>query len=106
MATLTFVYADSSMVLGPLSKVAEPHTYDVCSSHATRLTAPRGWDLVRLPIGPQVRTAQDDDLLALADAVRAVPPRMRAVEVSRRPLGSEKHPAGRARPKPALYVVE
>ena len=50
MATLTYVYADSTVVLGPLATYAEPHTYDLCADHATRLTAPRGWDIVRLAV--------------------------------------------------------
>lgn len=70
MATLTYVYSDSTAVLGPLATAAEPHSYDLCSEHADRLTAPRGWEVVRLstqflPTGPS-----EDDLLALADAVR------------------------------------
>jgi hypothetical protein len=47
VATLTYVYADSMAVLGPLSLVAEPHSYDLCSKHAERLSAPRGWQVVR-----------------------------------------------------------
>lgn len=69
-ATLTYVYADSTAVLGPLATYAEPHCYDLCAEHAERLTAPRGWEVVRLapdqsPVGPS-----PDDLEALADAVR------------------------------------
>ncbi|WP_299034413.1 DUF3499 domain-containing protein [uncultured Pseudokineococcus sp.] len=70
VATLTYVYADSTAVLGSLSASPEPHTYDLCAPHAERLTAPRGWEVVRLaPDVPQERRS-DDDLLALADAVR------------------------------------
>jgi hypothetical protein len=71
VATLTYVYSDSTAVLGPLASHAEPHCYDLCTVHAERLTAPRGWEVVRLaadarePAGPS-----HDDLLALADAVR------------------------------------
>lgn len=70
VATLTYVYADSTAVLGPLAQLAEPHSYDLCAEHAERLTAPRGWEVVRVspefvPTGPT-----SDDLLALADAVR------------------------------------
>ncbi|GJF34806.1 hypothetical protein KNE206_75060 [Kitasatospora sp. NE20-6] len=70
VATLTYVYADSTAVLGPLATYAEPHCYDLCAEHAERLTAPRGWDVVRLAadIGPVRRTS--DDLEALANAVR------------------------------------
>ena len=31
-----------------LAMLAEPHSYDLCSEHAGRLTAPRGWEVVRL----------------------------------------------------------
>ena len=48
MSTLTYVYADSMAVLGPLSQTAEPHSYDLCARHAERLSAPRGWQVVRL----------------------------------------------------------
>jgi hypothetical protein len=47
VATLTYVYADSMAVLGPLSQFAEPHSYDLCEKHAERLSAPRGWQVVR-----------------------------------------------------------
>ncbi len=70
VATLTYVYADSTAVLGPLATLAEPHSYDLCAEHASRLTAPRGWEVVRLTpefveVGPS-----HDDLVALAEAVR------------------------------------
>ena len=48
MATLTYVYSDSNAILGPLAATAEPHSYDLCERHAARLTAPRGWTMVRL----------------------------------------------------------
>jgi Protein of unknown function (DUF3499) len=69
VATLTYVYAESTAVLGPLATYAEPHCYDLCARHSARLTAPLGWEVVRLeiaePAGPT-----PDDLEALADAVR------------------------------------
>ena len=72
--TLTYVYRDSTAVLGPLATYVEPHCYDLCEKHAGRLTAPRGWDVVRLPVDPAQERA--DDLEALANAVReaALPP--------------------------------
>lgn len=45
--TLTYVYADSMAVLGPLSARPEPHSYDLCSRHSERLSAPNGWQIVR-----------------------------------------------------------
>ena len=69
VATLTYVYAESTAVLGPLATYAEPHCYDLCARHSARLTAPLGWEVVRLEIAePAGPTA--DDLEALADAVR------------------------------------
>lgn len=70
MATLTYVYADSTAVLGPLAQHAEPHSYDLCSTHAERLTAPRGWEVVRLQREFAVPPPSKDDLSALAEAVR------------------------------------
>jgi hypothetical protein len=47
VSTLTYVYADSMAVLGPLSQDAEPHSYDLCAIHAERLSAPQGWTVLR-----------------------------------------------------------
>ena len=70
VATLTYVYADSTAVVGPLARYAEPHTYDLCARHAERLTAPRGWEVVRLGGEYATPPPTTDDLLALANAVR------------------------------------
>lgn len=69
VATLTYVYADSTAVVGPLATVREPHSWDLCLVHASRITAPRGWELVR-HAGPLPTNPDEDDLVALADAVR------------------------------------
>lgn len=89
--TLTYVYRDSTAVLGPLAIYQEPHCYDLCAAHAGRLTVPRGWDVVRLPVEADDEvTADPDDLVALANAVReaALPDELepigQGVEVSRR----------------------
>ena len=89
MATLTYVYADSTAVLGPLATYAEPHCYDLCAAHSERLTAPRGWEVLRLAPDPDLLGPSSDDLEALADAVREAarpaPPReAQAVETARR----------------------
>lgn len=70
VATLTYVYADQTAVLGPLATYAEPHAYDLCDLHAERLSAPRGWEVLRLISDLSPRGPSDDDLLALANAVR------------------------------------
>jgi len=47
VATFTYVYEDSMAVLGPLSIAPEPHGYDLCATHAERLSAPKGWQIIR-----------------------------------------------------------
>ncbi|MCG7321919.1 DUF3499 domain-containing protein [Arsenicicoccus bolidensis] len=70
VATLTYVYADSQIVLGALATFAEPHSYDLCADHARRLTAPRGWEVVRLVPEFAEPEPAPDELVAIADAVR------------------------------------
>ena len=70
MATLTYVYSDQTAVLGPLATYAEPHAYDLCEVHSERLSAPRGWEVLRLAPDADAFGPSQDDLLALADAVR------------------------------------
>ena len=70
VATLTYMYSDSTAVVGPLAAVAEPHSYDLCEEHAVRLTVPRGWDVVRHEGEFPAPIPHADDLEALADAVR------------------------------------
>mgnify|MGYP006267285645 FL=1 len=70
--TLTYIYADSTAVLGPLATFSEPHSYDLCDRHSARLTVPNGWNVIRhisedSHVGPS-----EDDLMAIADAVREV----------------------------------
>lgn len=65
------MYADSTAVVGPLSAVQEPHSWDLCAAHALRITAPRGWELVR---HPDIDTSpEDSDLTAILDAVTGGP---------------------------------
>lgn len=92
VATLTYIYADSTAVLGPLAKIAEPHTYDLCQNHAQKLTTPRGWELVRLEPASENQTPSPDDLLALANAVR---------EAARTPVSEHLDPSQR----PKLRLV-
>lgn len=70
VATLTYVYSDSTAVVGPLATVDEPHSWDLCETHASRITAPKGWELVRYEGGFSSSTPDEDDLTALAEAVR------------------------------------
>jgi hypothetical protein len=70
VATLTYVYADSTAVLGPLATYAEPHCYDLCDDHSKKLTPPKGWELVTLATDPAALKPSSEDLAALADVVR------------------------------------
>ena len=73
MATLTYVYAESSAVLGPLSPEQHPGGYDLCSEHSGELTVPKGWELVRLPgVDGTADEHEPDDIMALARAVREI----------------------------------
>jgi len=81
VATLTYVYSDQTAVLGPLATYAEPHCYDLCDLHAEGLTAPRGWEVLRLAPDADASGPSDDDLEALANAVReAARPRAEPAE--------------------------
>lgn len=85
VATLTYVYADSTAVLGPLATYAEPHSYDLCVRHSERLTAPKGWEVLRLDAQDSLPGPTPDDLLAIADAVREAG----KVDPAQREAGSE-----------------
>lgn len=103
IATLTYVYADQTAVVGPLATYAEPHTYDMCRDHAEGLTAPRGWEIVRLSGEYVEPEPSHDDLLALANAVReAGRPRLGERAQAR----SVAHPAVRAADEGASGTVE
>lgn len=67
MATLTYAYAESTAVVGPLAPAAEPHSWDLCANHAERITVPLGWEMLRVD---HIDDEDDDDLTALANAVR------------------------------------
>jgi len=89
-ATLTYVYDDSTVVVGQLSASAEPHAYDLCVLHADRFSAPRGWDVIHIHQDLVDRGPSDDDLDALARAVRqaGTPPMVEQIVV-RPALASE-----------------
>ena len=70
--TLTYVYADSIAVVGPLATFAEPHAYDLCEIHGERLTVPNGWSVIRQERTGTEPGPTDEDLMAIADAVREI----------------------------------
>lgn len=91
VATLTYVYADSTAVLGPLAPDHVPGSYDLCAEHCDNLSAPRGWEVIRLPgTGQSVPSVADDDLLALANAVREVGTLPEEIPVVGQPIQVER----------------
>lgn len=70
--TLTYIYADSTAVLGTLSTYAEPHAFDLCDRHSSRLTVPQGWSVIRHDVNEAAIETSEEDLMAIADAVREV----------------------------------
>ncbi|MCG7304372.1 DUF3499 domain-containing protein [Pseudoglutamicibacter albus] len=107
-ATLTYAYADSTAVLGPLALKVEPHAYDLCHHHADRLSVPLGWELLRLDIPEQRKPLSKDDMYALADALHQEEQRDQeqaertAPRRTRERLGGENAPPPA---KPGLHLV-
>ena len=91
---MTYVYSDSTAVVGPLATRAEPHCYDLCSGHGAALSVPLGWEVIRLAVDLDPKPSTDD-LLALADAVREV-----GLSYDLPPAGSP----GPSEPRPAGIV--
>ena len=97
VATLTYDYRDSTVVVGPLATVADPNSYDLCEEHAQNLTAPLGWQVVRLATNFEPAPPSGDDLAALVDAVRRVAQEAQAepapAHTARRPQAGPFGPA-------------
>ncbi|PHX67175.1 MAG: hypothetical protein CK518_00400 [Actinobacteria bacterium] len=70
--TLTYIYAESAAVVGPLATFSEPHAYDLCVMHGERLRVPHGWSVIKQEISGDAHGPSEDDLMAIADAVREV----------------------------------
>lgn len=97
------MYSDSTAVVGPLATVAEPHSWDLCELHGSRITAPKGWELVRYEGAFSSGTPDEDDLTALAEAVREaglgdrghVRGDSREVDSTPRPIAAQANRTGR-----------
>jgi len=74
VATLIYAYAESTAVIGPLAPAQDPHAWDLCERHSSHITAPVGWDLVRVEQveidDAELENMDESDLTALAAAVR------------------------------------
>ncbi|WP_084707388.1 DUF3499 domain-containing protein [Arcanobacterium sp. S3PF19] len=71
VATMTYGYREATAVIGPLSPVPQPGTFDLCADHARSVTVPVGWQMVRLVTDFAPAPPSADDLTALAEAIRA-----------------------------------
>jgi hypothetical protein len=89
--TLTYIYADSTAVLGPLATYSEPHSYDLCEGHGKRLTVPNGWTVIKEETSQAGLGPSEDDLMAIADAVREVAASADPIEVSAVNHSSKEH---------------
>jgi len=70
LRTLTYIYADSTAILGELATFAEPHAYDLCLEHSEKLTLPNGWTVIKAEASDHEAGPNNDDIMAIADAVR------------------------------------
>ncbi|MQA10109.1 MAG: DUF3499 family protein [Pseudonocardiaceae bacterium] len=100
VATLTYAYADSTAVVGPLATSCEPHSYDLCAEHAGRLTVPKGWEVVRYEGEFGQQDPSNDDLTALAEAVREAGSPSRPIEQPEPESGSGRRGHLRVLPTP------
>ncbi len=93
-------------MVGPLATYAEPHCYDLCQMHSDRLTAPKGWEVVRITPDPDALKPTTDDLEALANAVReAAKPRHDIAETERGDATAETTPQPTGGRRSHLRVV-
>jgi len=58
-------------VVGPLAPERELGAYDLCDFHCQKMSAPQGWEVIRLPLEPPgLARTTDDELKRLADEIR------------------------------------
>lgn len=88
---MTYIYADSTAVLGPLSTFAEPHAFDLCALHRERLKVPNGWTVYEHDASQPNSEPSSEDLMAIADAVREVAKSELPVKSNPADLGRRGH---------------
>ena len=98
VATMTYQYEDATAVVGPLSPTREKGALDFCIDHANSVTVPHGWSIVRLTHEYEPSAPQDSDLMALANAMRAV-----SVDDASEDLQVDKHMMSPSEHRGALY---
>lgn len=110
-ATLTYDYAEQVATVGPLHIHRDPHRWDLCADHARRTTVPRGWELnvIEEPAESYYDSsdADDEELMALAQAVAQAHERQQSAEEQRQepvkkiirkmdtPVPTGRHPSRR-----------
>ncbi|RAV31408.1 DUF3499 family protein [Corynebacterium heidelbergense] len=109
VATLDFNYAEQTATIGPLRVLPSPHTWDLCEEHAQRTSVPQGWELhVRMDAEDNTADADEEDLLALAQAVQQaaeakerveMPPAPRLIRRKEVPVPTGHHPSKRNLPR-------
>ncbi len=72
VSTLTYIYAESTAVIGPLSTFAEPHAFDLCNRHSESFKVPNGWTVISHDGNAPSGEPTTEDLMAIANAVREV----------------------------------
>ena len=93
VATLTYAYARQTAFIGPLIPSGNPHSWDLCEKHASKITAPLGWELLRVAdLGDD-----EDDLTALAEAVREAGGTTSGLLDSEQGVVAPNHPVHRAK---------
>ena len=93
--TLTYVYSESVAVVGPLATFSEPHAYDLCALHGSRLKVPHGWSVIKQELDVENQGPTDHDLIAIADAVREVAAREIVEEIQQVETTSSQQQIGR-----------
>ncbi|QPK93791.1 DUF3499 domain-containing protein [Actinomyces sp. zg-332] len=68
-AAFTYMYADSTIVIGPLPPMAEPDAYDLCANHAKSFVAPVGWQVIRVQTQLSNALPSDEELDYLAELI-------------------------------------
>jgi len=66
IATLVYAYSEKTAIIGPLAPSTDPHAWDLCQRHSEHITAPVGWEMVRID---NIELSDEEEITALAQAV-------------------------------------
>lgn len=66
IATLVYAYSEKTAIVGPLAPSPDPHAWDLCQRHSEHITAPVGWEMVRID---NIELSDEEEITALAQAV-------------------------------------